>query len=123
MKLSSGVSVCSGDEDRFVEWVVSMGSGANLRLFRCVVSTGSGANLRFVFTVVSTGSGANLRLLFVVVSTGSGANLRFGLGSVLSSSACLSFEDDTDVSIGSTLNLLGGAVEAMIYMLKAWTAL
>lgn len=98
-------------------WVVSMGSGANLRLVRWVVSSGSGANLRFVFTLVSSGSGANLRLLFVVVSTGSGANLRTGFVSALSSSVFLSLEDDTDVSIGSTLNRLGGAFDAMIYML------
>lgn len=120
-ELFTGVPPGSEGEGWFVVWVVSMGSTANLRLLRCVVSTGSGANLRFVFTLVSTGSGANLRLLFVVVSTGSGANLRTGFVSALSASMFLSLEDDTDVSIGSTLKRLGGAFEAMIYMLICLT--
>lgn len=97
--------------------VCSSQSLANFwRLLRVVVSIGSGAKRRLDRLVVSTGSGANLRLdleLEVVVSTGCGANLRgFGLSGW--SAGALSLEDETVVSIGSTLNRLGGAADAML---------
>jgi hypothetical protein len=97
--------------------VCSSQSLANFsRLLREVVSTGSGAKRRFVFVVVSMGLGANLRLdvdFVVVVSIGCGANLR-GFGLSESSALDLSLEDVTVVSIGSTLNRLGGAAGAIL---------
>jgi hypothetical protein len=115
-ELLTTISGGSDEKWAFVLWLVSIGSGANLRLVLCVVSTGSGANLRFVLALVSIGSGANLRFVFVVVSTGSGANLRTGLGLSAGTSTCLSFDDDVDVSIGWTLNRLGGPFGAMVYI-------
>lgn len=108
------VSVGCGANLRFVFVVVSTGSGANLRFDFVVVSTGSGANFRLVFCVVSRGSGANLRLLLVVVSTGSGANFRTGFEVPTSESSLRSLELEVEVSIGSTLNRLGGATLAMV---------
>ena len=106
-------SFASGDDLWLSRCVVSTGTGANLRLDFVVVSTGSGANLRFVFVVVSIGSTANLRFVFTLVSTGSATNFRWGLP-VGISSAFLSFEEDVDVSIGSTLKRLGGAADAIV---------
>lgn len=104
------VSIGSGVERRFVPVDVSIGSGANRRRESGFFSSADGGSLDDL-AVVSIGSGAKRRLVRVVVSTGSGLKQEVFAPCTVSRA---SFEDFEVVSIGSTLNRLGGMVAAMV---------